>query len=62
MRTWITQLRRYEQCRQIVLEGLQSELEDTKERLVSAAADQVPGLQQQALWLRTVIKELRHDG
>jgi len=62
MRAWVTQLRRYEQCRQIVLEGLQSELQETQERLVSATADQVPGLQGQAMWLRTAIKELKHDG
>jgi len=62
VREWVTQLHRYEQHRQIVLEGLQSELQDTQERLVSAEADQVPALQGLAMWLRERIKELRHDG
>lgn len=62
MRPWVSSLRHYEQCRQIVLEGLQRELEEMKERLVTATPDQVPSLQGQATWLRNAIKELRHDG
>ncbi len=62
MRRWVAQIRQYEPCRQVLLEGLQAELEETKDRLVTATPEQFAGYQQQAQWLRNAIRELQHDG
>ncbi len=57
-RPWIAYLKRHEPSRIAVRDGLQSELEGIKERLVSEAPEQVPGLQRLAQYLTTALKEL----
>ncbi|MFW5910508.1 MAG: hypothetical protein ACOCUJ_01550 [Thiohalospira sp.] len=60
-RPWIAELSKHEYSRQTARDGLAGDLEDTKERLVSATPEQVPGLQRQAQYLTELIKELDHE-